>query len=552
MPTNRASMTSKVNNRNAALARYIHFNHIVVPPSGRLNKLTARFSSFANTVQTRMNSSNGTGGALGGTLEAQVDRALSQALRQPGGVSTAVQTRPADTSIATLVGGSGGSQPAMSPYQATLLREARIVQADILSILDNVQPLSPFTDPGDVASLQSLVRAEVNTLLEEFSYTRLLPRQQRVRVLLGGLLGWDYDNWPTAPGTPPLSPLQNAPAGDIQALAGLLNLGSPLLPTISVEDQLASQQVLGSDGALFDAQWATFWNNTLTGLELGGWALWEPDVNFWSPPPPAPEGNRLSEVTGVPSGLGSLGPQPDAGSLLAFGTESAQLALQAPWKLGVIYQPGQVPRLSFAEKMIQADLLLPVIAQDASRVADSLTAIGFTTGEQETTFATFWSAVDADLLPPYVHGTAVLGVGTQPPPGSWGVPAAVFDGTASHELTTMVPTGGTGHFGLGIPTPIPVYMTVADILDWAQNLAGPSSADLLRNAGALGLNLLCDQADELFWLALAMLDPTILAATPGSGSTPGTGPITALADTEVQLEVSSLATDLNTFANLAY
>ena len=57
-------------------------------------------------------------------------------------------------------------------------------------------------------------------------------------------------------------------------------------------------------------------------------------------------------------------------------------------------------------------------------------------------------------------------------------------------------------------TPIPVYMTVADILDWAQILAGPTSADQLRQAGALGLNLLCDQADELFWLALAMLDPT--------------------------------------------
>jgi hypothetical protein len=38
----------------------------------------------------------------------------------------------------------------------------------------------------------------------------------------------------------------------------------------------------------------------------------------------------------------------------------------------------------------------------------------------------------------------------------------------------------------------------------------------------------------------------------GSNLAAGTGPIMALADTEVQLEVSSLATDLNTFANLAY
>jgi hypothetical protein len=88
--------------------------------------------------------------------------------------------------------------------------------------------------------------------------------------------------------------------------------------------------------------------------------------------------------------------------------------------------------------------------------------------------------------------------------------------------------------------PIPVWMTVADILDWAQNLAGPTSADYLRQAGALGLNLICDQADELFWLVLAMLDPT------------ATAQITALGDTEVQLELFSLATDLNTLANLAY
>jgi hypothetical protein len=547
MPTNRASMPSKVFNRNAALARYIHFNHIVVPPSGRLNKLTARFSSFANTVQTRINSSNGTGGGLGGTLEAQVDRALSQALRQPGGVSTAVQTRPGDTSIATMVGGGGGSQPAMSPYQATLLREARIVQADILSILDNVQPLSPFTDPGDVASLQSLVRAEVNALLEEFSYTRLLPRQQRVRVLLGGLLGWDYDNFPGVS-----SPLQTAPAGDIQVLVNLLNLGGPLVPTISVEDQLASQQVLGSDGALFDTQWNTFWNNTLQGLELGAWALWEPGVNVWSP---APAGLTYSpntatlKTTGVTGGLGSLLPQPShTPNLIAFGPGSPQLALQAPFKVGIIDLSGTgTGRLSFAEKMIQADLLLPVIAQDATRVADSLTAIGFTVGEQETTFATFWSAVDADLLEITVNTASgsSAGYSSPSPPSAWGV-LDTFLLAAESSTAAATPVQK-----ISSPLPIPVYMTVADILDWAQNLAGPSSADLLRNAGALGLNLLCDQADELFWLVLAMLDPTILAP---SGTSPGpvTGPITALADTETQLEVASLATDLNTFANLAY
>jgi hypothetical protein len=519
MPTNRASMPNKKSNRATALARYITYNNIVVPPHGRMREFTARFSSFANTMQTRLNSSNGTGNALGGTLEAQVNRALSQTLRQPGALATAVELRPGDSSIAAMVGGSGGGQPAMSPYQATMLREARIVQADILSILDSLQPLSPFTDPGDIASVQSLVRAEVNGLLEEFCYTRLVPRQQRVRVFLGALLGWDYDNYPAA------SPLQNAPAGDIQALVNLINLGGPLIPTISVEDQLASQQILGSDGALFDTQWFTFWNNALKGLGLGKWQLWEPDVNTWYDP--------ILNPGGVNGGLGRLLPQAlDAPSLIPFGPGGPQLAMQAPLRIGVLNKNLGISGLSFAEKMIQADLLMPVIAQDASRVADSLAAIGFTAAEQETSFAIFWSAVDADLLPSFPVG----GGFPQPPAGSW----VAFD--TAHELTT---SSGPGP---GVPTPIPVYMTVADILDWAQNLAGPGSADYLRNAGALGLNLLCDQADELFWLALAMLDPTILAANPAAG----TGPITALADTEVQLEVSSLATDLNTFANLAY
>jgi hypothetical protein len=204
--------------------------------------------------------------------------------------------------------------------------------------------------------------------------------------------------------------------------------------------------------------------------------------------------------------------------------------MQAPWRLGVLNSTKLgTPGLSFAEKMIQADLLLPVIAQDASRVADSLAAIGYTAGEQETTFATFWSLVDADLLPTPAE-LAGAGITIPQPTSGWTVFSAAHGMATSSALLV----------GPFVPTPIPVYMTVADILDWAQNLAGPSSTDQLREAGALGLNLLCDQADELFWLALAMLDPT--ASTQ----------ITALADTEVQLEVSSLATDLNTFANLAY
>jgi hypothetical protein len=523
MPTNRASGTQRISMRLTALQTYQSANAIVVPP-GALNALTARLSSFANTVQTRMNSSTGTASTLGGTLEAQVDRALSQVLRQPASTNLpALAVHPGETSIASLVGGSGGAQPIMSPYQATMLREARITQADILAMLDTLQPLSPFTDPGDVASLQAVVRAEVNGLLEEFSYTHLLPRRQRVRVFVGGLLGWDYDGYSTEYGV--TSPLQmNAPASDVQALVNLLNLGGPLIPTIAIEDQLASQQVVGSDAALFDAQWTAYWANAVANISpsfppgaggggwsppggpwSGPWSLWEP---FSVVPPPTLPG---------PGGLGSLTPQalfqiqagvltptaaagPDS-SILGLGLQSPQASWLSPLISGT---PPAKPPASYAEKMIQADLLLPVIAQDATRAENSLAAIGYTTGEQETDFAWLWSAVDTDL---------VSGAGLEPTP------------PATYQLPL---------------TPIPVWMTVADILDWAQNLAGASSTDQLRQAGALGLNLLCDQADELFWLVLALLDQTATAQIP------------ALADSEVQLEMFALATDLNQLANLAY
>jgi hypothetical protein len=531
MPTNRASMPGKATNRSVALSAYATYDHIVVPPTGVLGGLNARFSSFTNTIQTRLNSSNGTTGVLGGTLEAQVNGALSQVLRQPGnGTTTAVTTRPADTSIASLVGGGGGLQPTMSPFQASLLREARITQADFLSVLDTLQPLSPFTDPGDAACLQALVRAEVNGLLEEFAYARLQPRQQRVRVFLGSLLGYAYDPSTTS------SPIdQNAPSGDIQALVNLFNLGGPIIPTISVEDQFASQQIVANDGALFDAQWNSFWRLALQNSPTSGigpsnvfWPLWE-----WT--------SILHPGTAVPSGLGNLLPKAPAGAnFLAFGPGSSNPASspaipqqlnQAPWQIGVINNPPtKITAKSYAEKMIQADILLPVIAEDASRVETDLNAIGFSTGEQETDFAWLWSAVDADLLPTWdpLH------------PATSSLPATPI-GTGSPGWLVLVSNLQTALGGTGTaPQPIPVWMTVADILDWAQNLAGPTSADYLRQAGALGLNLICDQADELFWLVLAMLDPTAIAQ------------ISALGDTEVQLELFSLATDLNTLANLAY
>jgi len=81
-------------------------------------------------------------------------------------------------------------------------------------------------------------------------------------------------------------------------------------------------------------------------------------------------------------------------------------------------------------------------------------------------------------------------------------------------------------------------LTVKDLLDWASDLAGGSGYDLLRRAGQLGLDLLADQADELFWIVA-----TLLYQPPDQ--------IPELRDTQVQIELRSLARDLSALADLS-
>ena len=81
--------------------------------------------------------------------------------------------------------------------------------------------------------------------------------------------------------------------------------------------------------------------------------------------------------------------------------------------------------------------------------------------------------------------------------------------------------------------------TVTDVLDWTTSLADAKTLDLIRQAGQLGLDLIADQADELFWLVVAMLDPSAVAQMP------------ELSDVQVQQELLTLARDLNMLAGLA-
>jgi hypothetical protein len=481
MPTSRAA--EKVAGRQASFGAI----RAAAGTAQAIDTLSARFGSFANTVQTRLDTSNGTGPTLTGSLEAQVDRALSQVLRQApasgSGYSAAAgaltQTVTQTLPVATWADGMGAT-PAIAPRQGALLQEGTLIKGDLLSVLDTLQPLSTFTDPSDLAVVTAVVRAEVNLLIEEFARTSLQPRSQRVRVLLGGLLGFN----------PSIPPAPNF--GDIGALITLLNLGGPIVPTLLVDQQLASQQVLTSDVAQLLSQWLAYQTQ-----EPGIAAPWDP---------------RLK--TRLIGGLGNLGPTPGSGPTLALGPPSAQalfrMAVISPGSATTSLPPQLPP--SYAERLIQADLLLPVLGQDASRVAGALDAIGLSQGEQETTFVTLQSLVDMDLLPIPV------------PPAS---PA--FPGDSA----------------------IQVRSTVTDVLDWTAGMADAKTLDLVRQAGQLGLNLIADQADELFWLVIAMLQPRVpLGAPPGTLPAPQ-DQMVELGDAQVQTELLTLARDLNLLANLA-
>jgi hypothetical protein len=238
-----------------------------------------------------------------------------------------------------------------------------------------------------------------------------------------------------------------------------------MVPTLLVEQQLASQGVLTSDTVELLNQWLVYQQN-------------EPGI------PPPWEALLLPRIS---SGLGNLGPQPGVPPTMALGPASAQ----AQFRLAVISPgPPPGPALSFAERLIQTDLLLPVVAQDAA--------------EQETTYLNLQSLVDLDLLPFVVA----------PPPPLPG------------------PALPVGSF-------VPVQVTLTDILDWTASMAGAPELELVRKAGQLGLNLIADQADELFWLVIALLYPN-----PGAG-------LAELTDAQVQAELLTLARDLELLADLA-
>jgi hypothetical protein len=452
--------------------------------------LSAQFASFATTIQTRLdNDGSGSPISLNGSLEAQVERALSQALRQagpsgaygaPGSAATALAPRPSGTSAI-----GNGSSPGLSTAQAVLVAEASAVRSDMLAALDALQPLSAIADPADVAAYRNIVRAEVLALTTEFARP-FLPRPIRVRVLFGALLGWGY-----APGYPPdvaksLPP--HIPTGDIAALVFLLNLGSAVVPSALTEDQLALQGVLTADAArLFDLWFAYQYRPPPLG------PLPDPPPAMWPSPVDYP---RKPGIGGLAALTPSTAPKGAVAQL--FGSAdvaSLKVGVFTADKKPTVPPPPPPPPFSFSERMIRADLLLPVLSRDADQVVGALDAIGFGPGPQETTpIPDLQSDTDGDL----------------------GFP----------ELPIQMAQQQSSIFG----------PTVKDVLDWAADLAGGAGYDLLRQAGQLGLDLLADQADELFWIVAAMITDSTLYE---------------LADAQVRIELRSLARDLSALADLS-
>jgi hypothetical protein len=421
-------------------------------------ELAASFSSFATTVQNRLDS-NGSGSpiALSGSLEAQVARALSQVTRQSSSYSENLSTATAlasSRSNGSIVG--NGLGPDLPTAQKVLVGEATATQANLLPALDALQPLSAFAHATDVAAYRDIVRAEVLALTTEFARPDQ-PRPVRVRVLFGALLGWAY-----APGTT-LNVGQGQPSGDLAALTYLAGLCPPVVDSALTEDQLALQDVVKSDAKrLFDL-WVAF-------EYPGGVTESNTPAIIW------PGYERTDTKLG--------------------GLAAVQNRFCSP--------PTEQPLYSFSERMIRADQLLPVLSHDSDQVAGALDAIGFGPGAQETVpIPNLLSFTDNDLDP-----------------------------NAHDYYFVLLPILRARQQNLAFG------LTVKDLLDWASDLAGGSGYDLLRRAGQLGLDLLADQADELFWIVA-----TLLYQPPDQ--------IPELRDTQVQIELRSLARDLSALADLS-
>ncbi len=141
-------------------------------------------------------------------LSQQVERALTQVLgrspgRGPDGFISALNsafptatdgkviTTPTRSVVSLTSNGNystatNGNGLGLSVEQANLYRQASLIAADALRVLEGLQPFEPTADADAVEALRALVRSQINTLVEEFG--RLdEPRKERVETYLNTL-----------------------------------------------------------------------------------------------------------------------------------------------------------------------------------------------------------------------------------------------------------------------------------------------------------------------------------------------------------------------------
>jgi hypothetical protein len=78
----------------------------------------------------------------------------------------------------------------LSVEQANLYRQASIIVADALLVLESIQPFDPTADVDAVEALRALIRSQINTLVDEFGRVDE-PRRERVETYLDTLLTTD-------------------------------------------------------------------------------------------------------------------------------------------------------------------------------------------------------------------------------------------------------------------------------------------------------------------------------------------------------------------------
>jgi hypothetical protein len=321
----------------------------------------------------------------------------------------------------------------LPPDQGALVLEVASACRDIQQALNAMRPLSIETDVGDVASLLAVVGAELDRLRAEVGRPDL-PRPQRIKVLIGSLIGFQNSGQEVV--------------GDLNVLLQVFQRETPQVARNFLDEQQSLKSVVQFSALQLYRAWLTY--------QYGG----------------------ITDPTKEPPDIWPLG---------------------AAKRVATTSQPSN----SFSQRAIDAQRLLPVLAQDAIAISSALDAIGFGPGAQEAIPLNELenSFVDADLTPA-------------------GAIAANFSVQLRRAKESKVDGDG------------PV---ARDIIDWATDIS--QGLDLVASASQLGLNLLADEADELFYVVQAILttdDPSV----------------TELTDGQVQVELLTLARDLSLVADL--